>query len=57
MDISYSAVMSRKKDILRNATGIDYEKFEISPIAFDYEGLMNSCQYSLEDTQRILEEG
>jgi len=56
MDISYSAVMSRKKDILRNATGIDYEKFEISPIAFDYEGLMNSCQYSLEDAQRVLEE-
>lgn len=56
MDTSYSAVMSRKKDILRNATGIDYEKFEISPIAFDYEGLMNSCQYSLEDAQRVLEE-
>lgn len=56
MDMSYSGIMARKKDILRRTTGIDYEKFEISPIAFDYEGLMNSCEYSLEDAQRILEE-
>jgi threonine synthase len=56
MDMSYSGIMARKKDILRRTTGIDYEKFEISPIAFDYEGLMNSCEYSLKDTQRILEE-
>lgn len=56
MDMSYSGIMARKKEILRRATGIDYEKFEISPIAFDYEGLMNSCEYSLEDAQRILEE-
>jgi len=56
MDNSYSAVMSRKKDILKRATGIDYDKLEISPIAFDYEGLMNSCEYSWEDVQRILQE-
>jgi threonine synthase len=56
MDISYFAVISRKKDILKKATGIDYDKFEISPIAFDYEGLMNSSEYSSEDVQRILEE-
>ena len=56
MDNSYSPVMSRKKEILKRATGIDYDKFEISPITFDYEGLMNSCEYSLEDVQRILQE-
>jgi cysteine synthase len=56
MDMSYSGIMARKKEILRRATGIDYEKFETSPIAFDYEGLMNSCEYSLEDAQRVLEE-
>jgi len=56
MDMSYSGIMARKKEILRRTTGIDYEKFETSPIAFDYEGLMNSCEYSLEDAQRVLEE-
>lgn len=53
---SYSETMSRKNDTLRKATGIDYEKFETSPISFDYEGLMTSCHYSLEDAGRILEE-
>ncbi len=56
MDVSYSGIMSRKKEILMKSTGIDYEKFEISPIAFDYEGLMNSCGYGLEETQQILQE-
>lgn len=56
MDISYSGIMSRKKDILIKATGIDYAKFEISPITFDYEGLMTSSPYPLEDVQRILRE-
>ncbi|UCE56417.1 MAG: PLP-dependent lyase/thiolase [Desulfobacterales bacterium] len=56
MDNSYSAVMSRKSEILKQATGIEYDQFEISPIAFDYEGLMASCEYSLEDVQKILRE-
>ena len=54
MGISYSEIMSRKKDILLRSTGIDYEKFEKSPIAFDYEALMDSCHYSFEDIQKIL---
>ncbi len=56
MDVSYSGVMSRKKEILMKSTGIDYEEFEISPIAFDYEGLMKSCGYTLEEVQEILQE-
>lgn len=56
MDLSYSGVLSRKKDILKRATGIDYGKFEISPIAFNYEGLMRTCEYSLEDAMGILQE-
>ncbi|MBW2058903.1 MAG: hypothetical protein JRJ26_15560 [Deltaproteobacteria bacterium] len=56
MDVSYSGIMSRKKDILMKATGIDYGKFEISPISFDYEGLMASSGYRLEEVQRILRE-
>ncbi len=53
MGSSYSEVMARKRDILDRATGIDYSKFERSPITFDYEGLMDSCGYSLEDVEKI----
>jgi threonine synthase len=56
MNNSYAAVMSRKNDILRRGTGIDYQEYEISPIAFNYEGLMASPHYSLADAQRILSE-
>ena len=56
MDTSYAAVMSRKNEILRRGIGIDYRQYEISPIAFDYEGLMASPPYSLGDAQRILKE-
>ncbi|MBU0735089.1 MAG: PLP-dependent lyase/thiolase, partial [Proteobacteria bacterium] len=46
--------MSKKQEILLRATGIDYDEFEFSPISFDYERLMNSCDYSLQDVQKIL---
>ena len=56
IDRSYDAVMSRKNEILKKSVGIDYDKFEISPIAFDYEGLMNSPGYSLSEIQAIQQE-
>jgi cysteine synthase len=56
MDSGYSGVMARKKEILMRATGLDYGNFELSPIAFDYEGLMASCQYSYDEVQAILGE-
>jgi 2-amino-4-ketopentanoate thiolase beta subunit len=56
MDNIYDMAKSRRNEILRGATGIDYQRYEISPIAFDYEGLMSSCQFSMADIQRILEE-
>ena len=54
MGTGYSEVMSKKQEILLKATGIDYDEFEVSPISFDYERLMNSCDYSLQDVQKIL---
>ncbi len=56
MDVGYGAVMARKNEILRKATGIDYAKYELSPFAFDYEGLMASPGYTLDDAQKILRE-
>lgn len=54
-DRSYHAVMSRMDEIIKNATGVDYKNFELSGIAFDYEKLMASTGYSLEDNIRIQE--
>lgn len=56
MDDSYQAVMARKGEILRRSTGIDYQRYEWSPLAFDYEGLMASGGYSFKDVQKILAE-
>ena len=54
MGASYSEIMSKKQEIVLKATGINYDEFEFSPISFDYERLMNSCDYSLHDVQKIL---
>jgi len=55
-DASYSSVMSRRNDILKRSVGINYQEFEISSLAFDYERMMNSCGYSLSDVQKIQQE-
>lgn len=52
-DVSYSLVMSRKKESMKNSMGLNYQQFDISPIAFDYEGLMNSGGYSVSEVQKI----
>ena len=52
-DMSYSAVMSRKNEIMKKAIGIDYSLFESGGISFDYERMMREAGYSLEEIQRI----
>jgi cysteine synthase len=52
-DDSYRAVMDRRNEIMKKAIGMDYSSFEISPLSFDYEALMSSTGYSLEDCIRI----
>ncbi len=52
-DMSYAAVMARKNEIMKVAMGIDYETFIHSPIAFDYERLMNETGYSHAEIARI----
>jgi cysteine synthase len=48
-DNSFSAVMARKSEIIKAAVGVDYAQFESGSIAFDYEAMMASTGYSLED--------
>lgn len=54
-DMSYNAVTGRMADIIQNAVGVDYKQFELGGIAFDYEKLMASTGYTLEDNIRIQE--
>ena len=39
-DMSYSGVMSRRNEIMKNAIGIDYTTFESGYLSFDYEKMM-----------------
>lgn len=53
MDNSYSAIMARKNEIIRASVGMEYSKFEYDGIGFDYEGMMESTGYTLEELQRV----
>ena len=48
-DMSYSGVMSRKNEIMKQAIGMDYAVFESGGIAFDYEKMMKDCGYTLDE--------
>lgn len=52
-DMSYSAVMGRKNEIMKNAIGIDYTTFESGSLRFDYEKMMRETGYTLEEMQEI----
>lgn len=55
-DMSYSAVMSRKNEIMKAAVGIDYAEVERGKIGFDYEELMKKVPYSFEEIREIQRE-
>lgn len=52
-DLSYSAVIGRKNEIMKKAIGIDYSVFESGEVGFDYERMMREAGYTLEEIQRI----
>lgn len=49
----YASVMGRSNEIMKEALGLDYADFESGTIAFDYEALMKSTEYTLEEINRI----
>lgn len=49
MTTRFDEITARRGEIMKRALGMDYAKFERSPIAFDYEGMMAAHGYSLED--------
>lgn len=49
----YKSVMGRANDIMKEALGLDYTEFESGSVAFDYEALMKSTGYTLEEVAKI----
>lgn len=49
----YASVMGRSNDIMKEALGLDYSEFESGSIAFDYDALMESTGYTLDEINRI----
>jgi len=49
----YQSVMGRSNEIQKEALGLDYTDFELSPISFDYDALMKSTGYTLDEIERI----
>jgi cysteine synthase len=54
--MSYESVMSRKTEIMRASIGIEYDKYELEGIGFDYEGLMSDTVYHMEEITAIQRE-
>ena len=50
-------ILARRGEIMLGALGMDYAQFERTPIAFDYEGMMASHGYSLDDIVAIQRKG
>lgn len=55
-DNSYAAVMARKNEIMKTSTGLDYNVYAQSPIAFDYEKMMSDTGYTHEEIFKIQRE-
>ena len=49
----YASVMGRNNEIMKEAMGLDYDKFESGKMRFDYEGLMASTGYTLEEIEKV----
>ncbi|MGE9895835.1 2-amino-4-oxopentanoate thiolase subunit OrtB [Anaerovoracaceae bacterium SGI.195] len=49
----YDSVMGRSNDIMKEALGLDYNEFEQGGIKFDYEALMKSTGYTLDEVAKI----
>lgn len=52
---SYDQVMSRRNEILKKSLGVDYDKYKITNLAFDYEAMLDSCG-SIEDIIKLQKE-
>ena len=49
----YDRVLSRRAEIVRDAIGLDYEKYATGVLAFDYESMLADTGYDLETVRKI----
>jgi cysteine synthase len=52
----YEKMMTKKQQIMKDSLNLDYEKFELDGIAFDYEKMMNDAGYDFESVKKIQED-
>ena len=52
-ELTYTAVMSRKGEIMRTSVGIDYERYATGALSFDYEGMLAGTGYDLEAIRAV----
>lgn len=52
-DTSFSAVMARRNEIMKEAVGMDYSRYVRGKLAFDYQAMMDEAGYSLEEVVDI----
>ncbi len=53
MNNSYQETMDKKPEIMKESLKLDYQKYEVDGIGFDYEMMMNDSGYSLDDVRKI----
>ena len=49
----YEAVLSRRDEIMRRSVGIDYDLLRRGRLGWDYEGLMATVGYDMDEAARI----
>src|SRR5690625_1136883 len=55
-DESYEEIMQRRNTIIENSLKVNYEQFQTSPIAFDYEKMMTELGYDINEVIDIQKE-
>ena len=51
--IDYDKMMSKRQALMKSSLQLDYDKFELEGIAFDYEKMMDDAGYTFEEVQKI----
>lgn len=53
MSNDYNNVMARRNEIMKKSVGLDYAKYELEGIAFDYENMMNDHGYDIDTVREV----
>ena len=53
MNNNYTEFMNRRNEIMKKSVGLDYSKYELEGIGFDYELMMNDQGYDLKKIEEI----